>query len=207
MNTNQKTRNLTFLGVMLAITIILDSTPLGAIPMGTVSATITHIPTIITGIILGPIYGLIMGTSFGLVSLIHAATRPVSPIDPLFINPLLSVFPRMLIGVASYYGYTLVRKVLTLVKVKGSLRVTISAAVGGVLGSLTNTIFVLGMLYIVYAKEVAEKIFGSSDMIKEVQTLLLGIIASNALIEAVVAGIITTALVVAYKRVIDKTID
>ena len=207
MNTSQKTRNLTFLGVMLAITVILDSTPLGAIPMGSVSATITHIPTIITGIILGPLYGLIMGTSFGIVSLIHAATRPMSPIDPLFINPLLSILPRMLIGVVSYYGYIIVRKVLTLTKLKSPVKVSISAVIGGVLGSLTNSVLVLVMLYILYAKEVAEKFFGSTDMIKEVQTLIITVITTNSIIEAVVAGIITTALVVAYKRVIDKTID
>lgn len=205
MNTNQKTRNLTFLGVMLAVTIIMDSVPLlGAIPMGSVSATITHIPTIITGIILGPIYGLVMGTSFGIVSLIHAATRPVSPIDPLFMNPLLSVLPRMLIGVASYYGYTLARKILSLFAVKGSLSTTVSSVIGGILGSLTNTVFVLGMLYLIYAKEVAEKIFGDAGMLKEVRVMLLGVVVSNALLEAIVAAIITSAIVVAYKKVINK---
>src|SRR5690554_7708529 len=88
------TKKLTFMALMLAITLILDLTPLGAIPLGPVSATIIHIPTIITGIILGPIAGLIMGTLLGLVSLLHALTRPATPLDPLFINPLVSVLPR-----------------------------------------------------------------------------------------------------------------
>ena len=47
------TSKLTFLALMLAITIILDLTPLGAVPLGTISATVTHIPTILTGVILG----------------------------------------------------------------------------------------------------------------------------------------------------------
>ncbi|NLM96145.1 MAG: ECF transporter S component [Halanaerobiaceae bacterium] len=62
------TRSLVLLGVMLAITIIMDSTPLGAIPLGSISATIMHIPTIITAVILGPAAGFIMGTSFGLIA-------------------------------------------------------------------------------------------------------------------------------------------
>ncbi|NLL96305.1 MAG: ECF transporter S component, partial [Clostridiaceae bacterium] len=84
-------RGLTFLGLMLAITIIMDMTPLGMIPIGAISATIIHIPTIITGVVLGPVAGFIMGTSFGIVSLTHALTRPATILDPLFMNPLVSV--------------------------------------------------------------------------------------------------------------------
>src|SRR5690554_8147032 len=96
------TKKLTFMALMLAITLILDLTPLGAIPLGPVSATIIHIPTIITGIILGPIARLIMGTILGLVSFLPALTKPATPLDPPFINPLVTVLPRMFICLLSY---------------------------------------------------------------------------------------------------------
>ncbi len=183
-------RNLTFLGVMLAITIILDSTPLGAIPVGSISATITHIPTIITGIILGPIAGLIMGTALGFVSLIHALTRPVGILDPLFVNPLVSVLPRMFIGVMSYYAYT----GLTALFKKGVAGQLVSTIVAGAVGSLTNTGLVFLMLYLVYAKEVVEKV-GLAF-----KAILILVFTTNAVAEAVVAALITGAISVAYFR-------
>jgi uncharacterized membrane protein len=89
MNKNMSsTRKLVILGVMLAITIISVYTVL--IPVGSVSATISHIPTIIVSVILGPVYGLIMGASFGLVTLFRALTSPLSPLDPLFIMRLVA---------------------------------------------------------------------------------------------------------------------
>ena len=197
-NELNKTRKLTILGVMLALTIILDITPLGAIPLFGVSATITHLPTIVTGILLGPLYGLAMGTSFGLISLFHALTRPVSPLDPLFINPLISVLPRMLIGVVSYYAYAGVRRLLG----KETVGQTISAVIGGVAGSLTNTVLVLGMLYVVYLNEIISRL-GLAD-VKAVNGLYITIVSTNALMEAIVAGVVAPAILVAYMKVFQR---
>jgi len=211
MNTMSKTRKLTFLGAMLAITIIMDMTPiLGAIPLPGVSATITHVPTIITGIILGPISGLIMGTFFGIISLLHALMRPASPLDPLFINPLLSVLPRMAIGVMSYYSYTLVRKLLS--GFKPYIGVSIGSAIGGFIGSMTNTVLVLTMMYFVYGKKIldifiAEGWMGSESKLMDIRNWVLGLAASSGIPEALVAAFLSVVLVLAYKRVIEKTID
>ena len=195
MNIRQETRKLTFLGVMLAITFILSITPIGFVPLGSVSATIVHVPTIITGILLGPLYGLIMGTLMGLISLFNALIRPVTVLDPLFINPLVSVLPRMAIGVVAYYGYSLVKKLFGKRKISQS----ISAAVGGVLGSMTNTILVLSMLYVVYVKDLMS-LYGIENK-AGIRAMLLTIITTNAVIEAIVAGVITTAIVVTYLAV------
>jgi len=188
------TRTMVTLGLMLAITIILDLTPLGAIPIGAVSATITHIPTIITGIILGPVAGFIMGTSLGIVSLLHALTRPATILDPLFINPLVSVLPRMFIGVVAYYAYTWTKHFFK----NNNLGDTIAAVVGGVLGSMTNTILVLSMLYIVYVNDIIEKL--SMESAKAVRSMFVLIVLNNAILEAVVAGVLTSAIAVAYFR-------
>lgn len=192
-------RNLTFLGVMLAITIILDSTPLGAVPVGAVSATITHIPTILTGIILGPIAGFIMGTSLGIISLIHAISRPVTILDPLFANPLISVLPRMFIGVMAYYAYSLVYKIVK----KGLLGQTIGIVFGSVIGSLTNTAMVFLMLYIVYADQIVEKVKYAIeqkwfDIAPTFKAFAILTFTTNAVAEALVATIITTAIALAY---------
>lgn len=188
-------RSLTFLGLMLAITIIMDMTPLGMIPLGTISATIIHIPTIITGVVLGPVAGFIMGTSFGIISLIHALTRSAGILDPLFMNPLVSVLPRMFIGVVAYYAFIGISKLFK----KSALNNTVSSFIGGIAGSLTNTGLVFLMLYLVYAKEVVEKVgapFG---------TILIMVFTTNAIAEAIISGLITMPVALAYFRY-NKTI-
>ncbi len=185
-------RYLTFLGLMLGLTVILDSTPLGAIPLGPVSATITHIPTIITGIILGPVAGIISGTFLGLVSLIHAATRPASLLDPLFINPLVSVLPRMFIGFVSYYVFAFFSRIIR----ERHVKQTVSTFIGGMAGSLTNTGLVFLMLYLVYAQEVAQR------MGVAFKVILISVFTTNAIAEAIVSGILTLVISTAYFRYI-----
>ncbi|MGI6084099.1 MAG: ECF transporter S component [Acetivibrionales bacterium] len=183
-------RSLTFLGLMLAITIILDMTPLGMIPVGTISATIIHIPTIITGVVLGPAAGLIMGTALGIVGWIHALTRPITILDPFFMNPLISVVPRIFIGIFAYYAYFGISKLIK----KQSLKDTIGTFVGGMVGSLTNTALVFLMLYLIYAKELVEKAgipFG---------VILVSVFTTNAIAEGIISGIITMPVAAAYFR-------
>lgn len=186
----KNTRSMTILAVMLAITIILDVTPLGAIPLGSISATILHIPTIITALIAGPVAGLIMGTLLGLVSLLHALTRPVTPLDPLFINPLVSVLPRMFIGVVAYYVYVGIRTLFR----KDRAGETVSTLLAGAAGSLTNTALVFLMLYLVYAQRVVEIVGAAFNVI------ILSVFTTNAIAEAVVSAIITAAIVVAFNN-------
>lgn len=184
-------RGLAFLGLMLAITIIMSLTPLGFIPLGVVvSATITHVPTIITGITLGPVAGFIMGTSFGIISLVNAITRPSGLLDPLFMNPLVSVLPRMFIGVVAYYVYFLISKLLKETKLKNS----VSSFIGGMAGSFTNTALVFLMLYLVYASRV-EELLGSS-----VGVIFAGVLTTSGIAEAIISGLITTPIVMAYLK-------
>lgn len=183
-------RSLAFLGLMLGITIIMDLTPLGMIPLGAISATIIHIPTIITGIVLGPAAGLIMGTALGIVGWIHALTRPVTILDPFFMNPLISVLPRMFIGVAAYFVYYGLSKLIN----KQSVNNPVSTFIGGMAGSITNTILVFLMLYLIYAKELVEKVgmpFG---------VILVSVITTNAIAEAIISGLITMPIASAYFR-------
>lgn len=183
-------RNLALLGLMLAITIILDVTPLGAIPLGAISATIIHIPTILTGIIFGPALGLVMGTCFGLVTLLHALTRPATILDPLFINPLISVLPRMLIGVVAYYVFAGLN---TLGK-KFVAKQGFSIFLGAVAGSLTNTILVFFMLYLIYAREIVEQVGAPFS------TIFLGVFTTNAIAEAIFSGVVVLPIALQYFR-------
>ncbi len=180
----KETKNLVIMGMMLALTVIFDITPLGAIPLGVVSATITHIPTIIVGIIVGPVAGVIMGAMFGLISLFHALSRPVTVFDPLFVNPLLSVLPRMFIGLVSYYAFVLFKKITS--------NNYVSSFLGGIMGSLTNTVLVLSMLVLIYGAKVSE-VVGQSAV-----KWASAIAVSNGIIEAIVAGFLTAIVTAVF---------
>jgi uncharacterized membrane protein len=100
------TRKLTFLGVMLALTIAFVA--ITALPTASASmALLIFIPTIVTSIVMGPKAGALMGFCAGVTTLLRGLLAPLSPFDLFFINPLVSVLPRIFIGVVPYYIYKL----------------------------------------------------------------------------------------------------
>jgi uncharacterized membrane protein len=102
-------RQIAFAGVLGAVTVVLGSTPMGFIQIPPISITIMHIPTIIAGVLQGPIIGGIVGAMFGGFSMYQAQVS-VNPLDKaIFSNPLIAVVPRILIGLVAHYVFRLVR--------------------------------------------------------------------------------------------------
>ena len=97
-------RKMSIVGLLGGISAVLGMTPLGFIPVGPTRATIMHIPVIIGAIIEGPAVGALAGLIFGLFSIFQALTNP-TPVSFVFLNPLISVVPRVLIGITSYYVF------------------------------------------------------------------------------------------------------
>lgn len=102
-------RKMAIIGVLGAISAVLGMTPLGFIPVGPTRATIMHIPVIIGAIMEGPIVGAFVGLIFGIFSIFQAITNP-TPVSVVFLNPLVSVLPRILIGIVTYYVYNSLKK-------------------------------------------------------------------------------------------------
>lgn len=126
------TERIVIAGVLAAITIILGVVPgIGFIPIPNMSgsATIEHIPTILGGVIAGPLVGIISGLIFGIVSFTRATV-------PFFKDPSVSILPRIFIGLVAWAVFA------------GLVRFNrdVAAAVAGFAGAATNTILVLGML-------------------------------------------------------------
>lgn len=67
-----------------------------------VSITLVHIPTLIAVFILRPKSGLIVSVMFGIGSLIASFMYAATPFDIAFRNPLVSVLPRALFGIAAW---------------------------------------------------------------------------------------------------------
>ncbi len=179
------TQKLAFTSIMIAITIILTFTPLGMIRLPLISFTIAHIPTIVAAIVLGLSPGIIVGFSFGLSTLIVAATAPTGILDPFFVNPLVSILPRVIIPITTYFAYKLLR-----LKFKNQ----ITSIVPVFVGTFTNTLMVFAMLYIVYAKQILEKA-GTS-----VKAIFITVLTTNAAIECVATIIICVPIILALKK-------
>ncbi len=172
--------------MMVAITMLLAYSPLGIIPLQPVSATTTHIPTIIAAILEGPIVGAITGAAFGLVSMFKAITQPTSVLSPCFINPLVSVLPRICIGLVSGYAYRFL--------IKLDKKGVFAAVLASALGSLTNTLGAMGMVYLLYVKSLTEQMGTAAGPV------IWGIIITYGVMEMLAAAVICTGVVLAMKK-------
>ncbi|URZ04880.1 ECF transporter S component [Clostridium felsineum] len=190
MNNKLKTRQLTVIGLLSAISIVLGLTGYGFIPLPITKATIMHVPVIIGAILEGPIVGAVIGLIFGLFSIVQNIMSP-SLLSFAYMNPLVSVLPRVLIGVTAYYSYRLV-------KVKNQ---SIKIAVSAVVGTLTNTLGVLTMIYVLYAARYAT---AKHISIKATAATIYGVAATSGTCEAIVSVLITVPVVLAIKKIRKK---
>ncbi|QVK20915.1 ECF transporter S component [Mycoplasmatota bacterium] len=176
----KNTRELVLNAIFIALIMVMTWVPqLGYIQLfPTIGITIIHIPVII-GALVYKRSGFILGTAFGLSSLFVALTRPSSPIDLLFQNPLVSVLPRILFGLVIYYLYTLLNKYIN--------NVNLTLILTAFLSTLIHSILVLFMIYVfgielLGGSEVALRIIGS-------------ILVTNASLEALAAILIGVPII------------
>ncbi len=181
------TRKIVVIGLLSAITIILSLTPLGFIPIPPINPTIMHIPVIIGAILEGPLVGAMLGLIFGITSLYKAIIQP-NIVSFAFINPLVSVLPRVIIGLTSYYVYSIL-------KIKSQ---TIRIGIAAFIGSITNTALVLSALYLLYLQSYANA-FNINTSAASKAILAVGI--TNGLPEAIVTVLISIPVIQKLKKI------
>lgn len=196
MNTRKHdTRFMVSVGLMAAIVIVLANTPLGMIQLPIVKATTVHIPVIIGAILLGPTAGAILGGVFGMCSLISNTMAPTllsfafSPFMsatgiPGAIKAIwISVGCRILIGVAAGWLWILFKKI--------KLNQIVALSVTGFIGSMVNTITVMGSIYLLFAKQYAE---AKDVAITAVWGLIIGTVTASGIPEAIAAAVIVAVV-------------
>lgn len=183
-NTSSKTRRLVVIGALGGISIFLGVSGLGLIRLPIFSLTIMHIPVIIGALLEGPMVGIYVGLIFGLFSMYQNITAP-GLTSFIFWNPIIALIPRILIGVVAYYSFKLLKS-----KIKSA---GVSAGIAAILGTLTNTIGVLGLTYILYLDRYAQ----AREISREaVAGTLLTIGLTNGIPESIVSALITIPIVV-----------
>ena len=182
-------RELTIIGLLAGITIALGVSGYGIIPLGPLNVTTLHVPTLIGAIVEGPKVGAFVGFIFGCYSLWQNITAP-NILSPLFINPIISVLPRILFPVA-YLVY------LLLWKAPQGPRILVSAF----MGTVFHTIMVMGLIFLLYADMFAIKMNLSPD---QVLGSIVFLSVTHGIPEAVFAAVIVTPVALALRKVLRK---
>ena len=182
-------RRMTIISLLSAISIMLSMIQLGYIQIGPLAITTMCIPVMIGGIIEGPMVGMVVGLIFGLTSMFRGMAGMAGVTGFVFINPLVSVLPRIFIGLVSYYSFKLSMKIIK--------NTYVSGLIAGGMASITNTVGVLGMIYVLYAAEYAKALGQSAGTAK---ALLMGIATTNGIAEALGGALVVSAVVVVLKK-------
>ncbi len=205
MQNKENMKLLVLTGLFAAIIIIMAFTPLGYIPLGIINATIIQVPVIIGALFCGPKRGAFLGFLFGFTSFLKNTIMPATAsafvFSPVLASNLfgikgvvLSTFicfvPRILVGVVPYFVYIGLKK---LIKVK-----TVNFAIAGVLGAMTNTLLVMGSIFLLYKDSYAAAIGIAPSALA---ATIGGIISFNGVIEAIVSGIIVSAVGIVLIRI------
>ena len=180
---------------MAAIVIVLANTPLGMIQLPIIKATTVHIPVILGAILLGPGAGAILGAVFGICSLVSNTMAPT--LLSFAFSPFLSttgipgalkaiwisVGCRILIGVVAGWLWVLFTKI--------KLNQFIALPIVGFVGSMVNTVTVMGSIYFLFAQQYAE---AKEVALTAVFGLVMGTVTASGIPEAIAAAILVLAL-------------
>ncbi len=189
------TRWMVSVALMAAIVIVLANTPLGMIQLPIIKATTVHIPVILGAILLGPGAGAILGAVFGICSLVSNTIAPT--LLSFAFSPFLSttgipgalkaiwisVGCRILIGVVAGWLWVLFTKI--------KLNQFIALPIVGFVGSMVNTVTVMGSIYFLFAQQYAE---AKEVALTAVFGLVMGTVTASGIPEAIAAAILVLAL-------------
>ena len=188
------TRWMVGLAMFAAVELMLVATGIGLIPLPIIKATTLHIPVILGAVLLGPLGGGILGGVFGLCSMWVNTTAPgllAFAFSPFLSTTLagaakavwIAVGCRVLVGVVSGWLWVALKR----------LKVNDFAAlpIVGVAGAMTNTISVMSSIFFLLRPEYA-KAMGKA--IEAVLGLVMGVVGTSGVMEAIAAAVLVTAI-------------
>ncbi len=161
---------------------------------GILEITTLHIVVIIGAVFLGWDYGALLGAVWGITCIVRAAVLGAgNPAYEAFLNPLVSLLPRMAVGAVA----GLVTAALLKTRLKPILAVGLAAAAG----TLTNTVLVLSMYYLY-----TSLMTGMSSVFEAFKAIVMTIASLNGGIEIAAAVVIAPAVYAALVRAFGKKI-
>ena len=194
MRQQKDTKRMALLGMLIAVLLVMGMTGIGFIPLPVIKATTTHIPVIIGASLLGPLAGGILGGVFGVCSLISNTIAPTLTsfaFSPFYADGAvgalkavwISVGCRVLIGLVSGWLWIILKKV--------KLPDMAALPVVGFIGSMTNTVAVMGSIYFLLAEQYAS---AREVAVTAVYGLIMGTVTGAGVMEAVAAMVLVAAI-------------
>ena len=190
MNKKFTTSQITLLGLMIAILLLMAYTPLGYLNIGPLAISFNMIPVAISAITMGPVGGAVAGAVFGLTSFgqcigiggLSGMGAALFAINPTFAF-IQRFLPRLVDGILLGYIFSGVRK-----KTKN---IYVSCAVTGFLSAFLNTLFFMGMLVGLFGNtEYVQGLMGGKNVIVFICTF----VGVNAVCEMLSATVVTGAV-------------
>ena len=174
-----RTRRMTTVALLSALIAVMTVVPYtGYINYGAIEITTLHIPVLLGAVLLGPLCGAILGGVWGVTCMLRALTNPLWI---MFVNPLISVVPSVLVGLAA----GLLMRALKKTRVSGLAASAISAAAG----TLCNTLLVLTAIQLLGGTLASYQAF--YELFRSVIGYVIGV---NGGLELVAAVIIVPAV-------------
>lgn len=204
-------KKFTLTAIFISIILLFAFTPFGFINLVIIKATIIHIPVIIASILLGPRIGAIQGFVFGLTSIIINTLSPsllsfaFSPFVDLvdvgsarFWALFIAIVPRMLLGIIPFYLYKATKRIFEKTKFQQKPALFLT----GLLSTFIHTFLVMGSIAFFFQDAYAQAI--GVDSVGAIFNAILTVFFTNGLAEAIVAAIVTTALVPPLLKVVNR---
>lgn len=175
---------LTLTAMFCALIIALTFIPYtGYITYGLLSITTIHVVVILGAVMLGPLRGAVLGGVWGVTCLIYAMMNGTAD-AAIFLDPRISVIPRILVGFAAGWYYRGFNKLFS--KLRREVNSALAAILTAVLGTLTNTALVLSAI----------SLFGTgvATLGSTLTAIIQAALALNGIVETLLAVVLVPAI-------------
>ena len=196
---------MTELAFLTAIIFIMAFTPLGYLRVGIVQITFIVVPVAVGAVLLGVKAGAFLGLMFGLSSLLQPESLAMVSIIPVQVI-VTCIVPRIFVGIVP----ALVYKGLGKLSKKTAIKHTVNTAISCVLAPLTNTVLYVGFFVAVLGQYMAKTnpdIWGvlAGKSFFAGFGIFFGLVAVNAVVEAISCLFIATAICNALWHTVNKS--
>lgn len=195
MKKNFKPKELTLMGLLTAVLLMMSFTPIGFLNIGPLAITLNMIPVAIGAIALGPKGGAVLGAVFGVTSFLQCigigGTSAMGVI--LFeINPFLAFVqrfvPRFLMGILTAYLYKFIKK---------TVNSTLASYAAGFSAAFLNTALFMSFLVLLFGNtEYMTELMNGKNVIVFICTF----VGINAVFEMLVSTVLTGIIVKALEK-------
>lgn len=191
------TRWLVGVALFVALQLVLQFTGIGLIPLPFIKATTLHIPVIIGAVVLGPLAGGILGGVFGLCSMwtntvaSSALSFAFSPVLGAELGGAAGALKAVWIAFGCRVMIGIVAGWLWIGLKKLKVNDFVALPVVGVVGAMTNTVLVMGSIFFLLRPEYAAL---KSVTLDAVLGLIMGVVGTSGVAEAIAAAVLVTAI-------------